>query len=152
MFKKQGIVKKIKNNILNLETNGLAMVVTSATNNGIPDTPLYKLLEKKWLNIGKELKGWKQYNITYKMGNIHQTNVNSDIWIMHCLFVDKDNNFDKKSAEECMKKLCKAALWDKASVHISGLLVQEFPQLVEIANKYLIQEGVTVCYYDQNSK
>src|SRR6202012_1556556 len=87
-FAVRGRVKTIKSSILNPEASGLRMILTAAPESGDPSDNLYMLLDKKWKNARAELKGWYQYHTTYKLGNIQETAVNSDVWIVHCLFIN----------------------------------------------------------------
>lgn len=146
-FDKKGTVKMVKSNILKPESNGLIMIMTAVAEDLKVESDLHNLLEKKWLNVKKELKGWRQYNIDYKLGNVKHIAVNSDVWLSHCLFVNKEGKADPKAMETCIKKLGENALWEKASVHVSGLLTEQFPQLGELCQKYLVDKGVSVYFY-----
>lgn len=151
-FKKLGKTKLIKGSILHPEASGLSMIMTAAPASGKPDDGLYNLLDTKWRNAKAELKGWYQYHVNYKLGNIQDTAVNSDIWIMHCLFVNDKGKVDEKALDECLKKLCQKALYEKATVHVSTLLTKAIPTLEPKIAKSLIENGVSVFYYDEAKK
>lgn len=152
MFATLGKTKVIKGTILTPEMAGLRMIVTAAPESGKPEDELYTLLDKKWKNAKAEFKGWYQHHINFKLGNIHETAVQSDTWIMHCLFVNKKGEVDAKALESCLKKLCEKAKFEKASVHVAKVLTQQVPDLEKLMKEYLLDKGVSVYYYEEATK
>jgi hypothetical protein len=148
-FAIQGKTKVVNGTILMPETSGLRMVMTAATETGKPDGALYSLLDTKWKNAKAEFKGWYQQHVTFKLGNIHETAVQSDIWIVHCLFLDKEGKVNDKALASCLKKLGDKAKYEHGSVHVSTLLVKDVPTLPELLQTHLVEKGVSVYYYEE---
>jgi hypothetical protein len=148
-FAIQGKTKIVNGTILLPETSGLRMIMTIASETGKPDSELYTLLDTKWKNAKAEFKGWYQHHVTFKLGNVHETAVQSDIWIMHCLVLDKEGKVNDKALFSCLKKLGEKAKYEHANVHVSTLLVKEIPTLPELLQTNLVEKGVSVFYYEE---
>ena len=58
-------------------------------------------------------------------------------------------NTDVKALEECVKKVCDSAKYEKASVHVSSLLTKAVPELTDLLNTHLVKNGVNVSYYEE---
>lgn len=149
MFAVKGRTKVIKGTILTPEMAGLRLVMAVASETGKPESPLYELLDKKWKNAKAELKGWYQQHTNFKLGNVQETAVNSDVWIMHCLFLNKEGEVDEKALHSCLKKLADRAKSEKASVHVSTMLTDQFSNLETLLKEYLLDQGVSVYYYKE---
>lgn len=146
-FAIQGRTKLIKGSILMPEMGGLRLILVPASEDGKADTEMYNLLDKKWKSAKAELKGWNQYHVDFKPGNLHTTAVNSDIWLVHALFLKKDGTMDEKAFASCLTKLEKLAKDEKASLHVSTGLADAVPNLQELMQKALVEKGVSVYYY-----
>ena len=151
-FRVMGKNKTITGTILVPEASGLRMIMAAAPESGKPDDGLYGLLETKWKNVKSELKGWFQHQVNYKLGNIQETAVNSDVWIVHCLFIDKAGKVDEKALDSCLKKLCQKAKYDKGTVHVSTLLTKAVSGLEAKLVKELVENGVSVFFYEEAKK
>lgn len=151
-FTQQGKTKLVKGTILTPEMSGLRMIMAAADETGQPTDPLYDLLDTKWKNAKAELKGWHQYHWDFKLGNIKETAVNSDIWIMHCLFMDKKGVINEAALASCLKKLGEKAKYERASVHVTMDLVQRVPGLDKLLLSNLVENGVSVYFYEQVKK
>jgi hypothetical protein len=148
-FAVQGRTKLIKSSILMPEMGGLRLVLVPASETGKPDSELYNLLDKKWKSAKAELKGWNQYHVDFKMGNLHTTAVNSDIWLVHALFLKEDGTVDEKALTTCLTKLLKMAQEEKASIHVSTLLADTLPNLAEMMQTAFLEKGVSVYFYQE---
>jgi hypothetical protein len=146
-FAVQGRTKLINGTILMPEMGGLRLILVPASENGKPDTEMYNLLDKKWKVAKAELKGWNQYHVDFKLGNLHTTAVNSDIWLIHALFLKADGTVDDKAFASCLTKLEKMSKDEKASVHVSVGVAETVPNLQELMQKALVEKGVSVYYY-----
>ncbi len=149
-FKTKGRVKLVKSSILNPENSGLRFILSVTNTAGKAENPLYPLFDKKWKRVKEDAKGWYTTKTgAYKLGATNVTAVQSDAWVIHMLVQDDNLKTDSKALETCLKKVCKDALYEKASVHISMLLVNEMPELQELATKLLVDNGVSVSYYEE---
>lgn len=148
-FSTQGKTKVVKGTILTPEMAGLRMILTAAPESGKPEDELYQLLDKKWKNAKAEFKGWYQHHVNFKLGNIHETAVQSDTWIVHLLFVKKDGTVDAKALDTCLKKLAEKAKFERASVHVAKVLTETYPTLEALLQTALIEKGITVYYYEE---
>ncbi len=149
-FQPQGRVKVIKGSILAPENAGLRFVLNINNMKGQPASPLYPIFEKKWKKVKEEAKGWYTTRTgAYKLGAVNTTAVQSDTWVIHMLCQDEEFRTDPKALEECLKKVCASAKYEKATVHVSALLVSAVPELQDLLNSQLVQEGVSVSYYEE---
>ncbi len=150
-FQQPGKVKLIKGTILSPENAGLRFVLSVNNLVGKTDNhPLYPLFEKKWKKVKEEAKGWYATKTgAYKLGAVNTTAVQSDTWVIHMLCQDESLKTDLKSLEECVKKTAASAKYEKATVHVSNLLVNTVPELPELLKKHMVQEGVSVSYYEE---
>lgn len=149
-FMVHGKTKLINGTILTPELAGLRLIMTAASETGKPEDELYTLLDKKWKTAKTEFKGWYQHHVNFKLGNVHTTAVQSDTWIVHCLFLNKDGDVDEKALASCMKKMCETAKSERGSVHVSTLLTGSIPNLVDLLQEYLVEKGVNVYFYEES--
>lgn len=150
-FKKQGKTKTVHGSISMPELSGLRLVLVLCSLSGKPDGDVYSVLTNKWKNAAADLKGWHQYQVDYKLGNIKETCVQSDVWLLHTLCLKKDGTMDDKALDSCLKKIAKLAKDEKASVHISAIHLKDFPGLNEKLGKALLEDGVTVYVYEEQN-
>jgi hypothetical protein len=150
-FATLGKSKVITGSILTPELSGLRMILVAAKEDGKPDSDLYKLLDKKWKVASVDLKGWYAEHRDYKLGNLRPTCLNSDTWLMHALFLKKDGTVDEKALATCVKKLGEQSKYEKASIHVSTMLTDAFPQLPELLKTHCLDNGVNVYFYSEKS-
>ncbi len=151
-FQPQGRVKTIKGTILAPENAGLRLVLSVANMGGTTDNPLYKMFDKKWKKVREETKGWFTTRTgSYKLGANNTTAVQSDTWVIQMLCQDKELTTDVKSLEECLKKVCQMAKYEKATVHVSSILLDQIPEMKDCLNKQLILQGVNVYFYEEKA-
>jgi hypothetical protein len=149
-FQQQGRVKVVKGSILTPENAGLRFVLNVNNMAGKAESPLYPLFDKKWKKVKEEAKGW--YNTrtgAYKLGAVNTTAVQSDTWVIHMLCQDEEFKTDVKSLTACLDQICKSAKYERASVHVSTLLTDHIPELQELLTKHLVEQGVSVSYYEE---
>lgn len=149
-FLQPGRVKIIKGSILYPENAGLRFILNVNNMVGKAENPLYPLFDKKWKKVKEEAKGW--YNTrtgAYKLGAVNTTAVQSDTWVIHMLCQDAELKTDTTALQNCLKEVCKQAKYERATVHVSSLLVNAIPELSDLLTKELVDQGVSVCYYDE---
>jgi len=151
-FQPTGKTKVIKGSILAPENAGLRFVLSITNMSGKAEGPLYPVFEKKWKKVKEEAKGW--YNTrtgAYKLGATNNTAVQSDTWVIHLLCQDEKLETDVKALEECLNKVCAAAKYEKATVHVSTVLTDYVPELSDLLKKALLDKGISVYFYEELS-
>jgi hypothetical protein len=149
-FQQPGKVKTIKGTILAPENAGLRFVLSVNNLAGKPENPMFPIFDKKWKKVREESRGWFANKTgAYKLGAINTTAVQSDTWVIHMLCQDESVATDLKGLEECLKKVCASAKYEKATVHVSTVLTNAIPELAELLNKQLIDHGVSVYFYEE---
>lgn len=150
LFQQQGRVKVINGSILAPENAGLRFVLNVANMVGKAEGPLYPLFDKKWPTVKKEVKGWfNTRDGKYKLGAVNTTAVQSDTWVLNLLCQDADLQTQADSLTTCLKEVCKMAKYERASVHVSTLLTNAVPELTDLLTKELVENGVSVYYYEE---
>ncbi len=148
---KKGKSKSIKGSVLMPHYAGLRFVLNFASMNGDADGGLYNVFAKKWSKVREAVKGWyASKDGKYKLGAVNHTAVQSDLWVVHLLVKGEDGSIKDEVVEHALKEVAKQADYEHASVHISELLVQEFPNLKKLAETQLIDKGIDVSYYDES--
>jgi hypothetical protein len=150
LFQQPGRVKVIQGSILTPHDAGLRFVLNVNNLAGKAESPLYPLFEKKWARVKQEAKGW--YNTrtsAYKLGAVNSTATQSDTWVMHLLCQDEELQTDAKALQTCLKEICKMAKYERASVHVSTLLTDAVPELTDLLQKELVENGISVSYYEE---
>lgn len=149
-FQPQGRVKVIQGSILAPENAGLRFVLNVANLEGKAESPLYPVFDKKWPTVKREVKGWFNTRTgAYKLGAVNTTAVQSDTWVLNMLCQDKELNTDKSALQTCLKEVCKMAKYEKASVHVSTLLTDSVPDLTDLLKTELVENGVSVYFYEE---
>jgi hypothetical protein len=152
-FQQQGKMKVIKGSILAPENAGLRFVLSINNLSGKTDSPLFGIFDRKWRRVREDAKGWFNTRTgAYKLGAVNTTAVQSDTWVIHMLCQDEKFSTDLKGLEDCLKKVCQMAKYEKSTVHVSGLLVEAIPELTEILSKQLVEQGVNVYFYEEQSR
>lgn len=151
-FQQQGRVKVVQGSILAPENAGLRFVLNVANMAGKPESPLYPIFEKKWSAVKKEVKGWFNTRTgAYKLGAVNTTSVQSDTWVLNLLCQTEDLETSEAGLQTCLKEVCKMAKYERATVHVSTLLTDAVPSLNELLTKELVENGVSVYYYEEPS-
>ena len=151
-FQSAGRVKTIKGSILAPEYAGLRFVLSvnnlAGKNEGNPMLPIF---DKKWPKVKAESRAlYATKTGAYKLGKIVGTTATqSDIWVLHLLVQDETLKINLGAVESCLKEVCKMAKYEKATIHISNLLVDLIPELPNLVNDLIVKEGISVNYYDE---
>lgn len=150
-FQAQGKVKVIQGSILAPHNAGLRFVLSATNMTGKTENPLYSLFDKKWPKAKQEAKGWfNTRDGKYKLGAVNTTAVQSDTWIIHCLVQDEELKTDLEAVKKCLKEVCKMAKYERASIHVSSLLVEAVPEITDLLNTELADNGVSVSFYEES--
>lgn len=150
-FQTPGKTKIIKGSILAPHNAGLRFVLSVNNLAGKPDGhPLYPLFEKKWKKVREEARGWYATKTgAYKLGAVNTTAVQSDTWVLHLLAQDEQLKTDEVSLGKCLKEVCKMAKYERATVHVSTLLTDAVPEMMGLLNTELVEQGVSVFFYEE---
>jgi hypothetical protein len=155
-FLKPGKVQTIKGSILTPHYGGLRFVLNIANMAGKVDDPIYKVFNKKWPKIKIDTRSWWATKTglgtgAYKMGSIRDLAVQSDIWAITMLARDENLELDLAGLQKCLKEVCKMAKYEKATVACSTILTDEIPELVDLLKQELVNQGVSVSFYEEPS-
>lgn len=149
-FLPQGRVKVVQGSIIAPHNAGLRFVLNVANMGGKAESPLYPLFEKKWPKVKQEVRGWFNTRTgAYKLGAVNTLSVQSDTWVLSLLVQDEDFKTDQKALAASLKEVCKMAKYERATVHISTLLAYTITELTDLVNTHLVEEGVSVSYYEE---
>jgi hypothetical protein len=149
-FQVKGKTKFIKGSILTPEGGGLRFVLNVVNMTGKAEGALYPIFDKKWKKVREETRGWYATKTgAYKLGATSTTAVQSDVWVTHLLCQDEKLATDVKALEECLKSVCKSALYEKATVHVSTVLTAAVPELEALLGTCLVDKGVSVSFYQE---
>lgn len=150
-FQQPGKVKVIKGSILAPENAGLRFVLSVNNLAGKPEgNPMLSLFEKKWPKVKAEARGWYATKTgAYKLGAVNTTAVQSDTWVIHMLCQDGDLKVNVDGLNTCLKEVCKMAKYERATVHVSTALTSTVTELLDAINTQLVENGVSVCFYEE---
>lgn len=149
-FQAQGKTKLIHGSILNPETAGLRFVLNMANMAGKTEGGLYPIFDKKWVKVKQEVRGWYVTKTgAYKLGAVNSLATQSDVWVVSCLCQDENLKVDVVALEKCLKEVCKMAKYEHASLHVSTLLTDSVPELSELCKTQLVEQGVSVYFYEE---
>ena len=150
MFQQKGKTKLIKGTILAPENAGLRFVLSVNNMAGKPENPLFPIFDKKWKQVKQESRGWFATKTgAYKLGAINTTAVQSDTWVIHMLCQDENLKTDEKSLGLCLKKVLDMAKYEKATIHVSSVLVEAIPEITKLLDEQLINNGISVYFYEE---
>lgn len=152
-FQKAGQVKVIQGSILAPHNAGLRFVLSIANTAGKMENPLFPLFEKKWKKVREEVRGWWATKTgAYKLGAILNTATQSDVWVISMLCQNDDLQTDTVALEKCLKEICKLAKYERATIHVSTVLTNHMPELSELLQKNIVEQGLSVYYYEELDK
>lgn len=150
-FHPVGKTKVVKGSVLNPENSGLRFILSFTNLAGKQESPLFPMFEKKWRKVREDARGWYTTKTgAYKLGAINTTAVQSDTWVIHMLCQDNNLKVDINGLKECLKKVLASAKYEKASVHVSRLLLDVVPELGELSKEYFVNNGISVYYYEES--
>lgn len=142
-----GKLKELKGSITQTQNAGLQFLLNPVNQACNLDQDLVNELNNKWRNVKGDLKTWYNNPSFYKMGNIRDLAVQSDMWIIHMLCKDKDLKFEDKSLKECLKKVADLAKYEQASIHFSEKTVNEFPKMMDLIEEFFLKKNISVSIY-----
>jgi len=149
-FQQPGRVKVVQGSIVNPHNAGLRFVLNVANTVGKAEGPMYSLFEKKWPSVKREVRGWfTTRDGKYKLGAVHTMAVQSDTWVLSLLCQDDELQTQDDALRTCLKEVCKSAKYEKASVHVSTKLTDALPALQQLLTDELVNEGVSVSFYEE---
>lgn len=143
-----GKVKTINASVTLPENAGLRLILNPCGLNGKWETQLQKTLSKKWMKPQLEFKTWAANTTNFKLGQIQPVSVQSDVWIVNFLCVDKEGNYSEAAFDEALKKILKLAKDEKASVHVSTLTSEMHGENFEKYSKNLSKYGIHTYFYN----
>jgi hypothetical protein len=142
--------KTIQGSILTPHNAGLRFVLSVNNLAGKAENPLLPVFDKKWKKVREESRGWFATKTgAYKLGAINTTAVQSDTWVIHMLCQDENVKTDIKGLEDCLKAVQKLAKYEKATVHVSDILVKAIPELPKLLEDILLANGTSVSFYQE---
>lgn len=149
-FQQAGRVKVVQGSILSPHNAGLRFVLNIANMAGKAEGPLYPIFDKKWAKVKQEVKGWFNTRTgAYKLGAVNTVATQSDTWVLNCLCQDAELKTDVKGLITCLKEVAKMAKSERATVHVSTLLTQAVPELTDLLNTELVENGISVSFYEE---
>lgn len=128
--------------------SGLRLVVMNCGVDGKLETDLQKLLVKSWPMVRTGYKGWFASQNNFKLGNIYDILTNSETRVVCMLVEGKDGKKDPEAVQKSVKLLLELAKKEKASVHISRVLLKEMVGMEEMLEKEFIPTGVSIYFYN----
>lgn len=146
-FSKKGSVKRASGTVLAPQSGGLSFVICPANLSGKPTHKIMSVFDKKWISVKREYKGWYSERVGFKLGEIKQNSVQSDVWVIKCLYQDADSVFQQNALDECVKKLVKLATYEKASIHFDKLVLEETPEWRDKFEE-MVNAGLVVYTYE----
>jgi hypothetical protein len=64
---------------------------------------------------------------------------------------DTDLSTQADALKTCLKEVCKMAKYERATVHVSSVLVDAVPEITELLNTELVEQGVSVSFYEEST-
>lgn len=124
-------IKNIKGIITTPQLGGLKFILNNVSISGNPENSQMPIFDKKWLRVRTETRGWFADPSTFKLANIKDCMVQSDIWIINMICQDKDNKTDLNSLITCLEKIIKLAKYEQASIHVSSQFITDVPEFIQ---------------------
>jgi hypothetical protein len=150
-FQQPGRVKVVKGSILTPEMAGLRFILSVNNLLGKPEgNPLLPIFEKKWPKVKQESRGWYATKTgSYRLGALNETALQSDIWLIHMLCQKEDLTVDAAALKTCLKEVCKKAKYERASIAVSTILTDLIPEMTNLLQSELVEQGVSVLFYEE---
>lgn len=148
-----GRTKQINATILAPENAGLRIILNICGQSGKFESKLDKLLCSRWARVKSDYKEWHATQYNFKLGMLNTNSaVASDTWVCNALVKDKNDVVDNVALETAIKKLSALCKYERASLHVSNILVDECPGLKDLLTTHLIDDGVNVYFYAEPEK
>lgn len=149
-FMTLGKAKSVNGSILLPETSGLAFILNIANLAGKTEGGLYPTFDKKWVKVKQEVRGWYATKTgAYKLGAVNTIAVQSNVWVINLLCQNDNLVTDTTSLSKALKEVCKMAIYEHSSVHVSHLLTDSIPELSNLLKTELLDKGVNVYLYNE---
>lgn len=147
-FTPKGKIQNAPSNyiITNPLGSGLRVIVNFVSQLVKFDDVLDLTLGRVWRKVKEDYFLWGYDLRSFKLGNIKDTLVNSDIIVVNLLVKDKNNIIDAVALESALVKLQKFVKLEKASIHISNLLTKDVPALQDLVERHCVNNGIN-CYF-----
>jgi len=147
----QAKVREVKGSILAPVNAGLKMTLVACSQSGSYSSPLYDAMVKRYPKIKEDYRGLF-INQNLKIGAVYTTAVNSEVWILQAVCMDKEGVLDETALKACVKKAVSSACYEGASLHLSELLFNDVPELKEALTAEAIKSGVNIYLYVEPTK
>jgi len=157
-----GKLKTLQSSFLNPEYGDVKIipVIVKKSMKQSDSNTVYKALVRRWAPIDARFKEWYYTQRSFGPGSTLEIQAQSDIIVFAMLLEDEDDSIltlpapkyrtnevlPKTVLEKALKVLAATALYNKASVHISGDLLG-FPEFQEQLETLVVGEGVNVNVY-----
>jgi hypothetical protein len=147
-FKQAGRVKECTGSVLIPQNSGLKMVLAVCSQSGLYESPFFKMITKRYTKVKSDYREAFVTQQGLKLGNVNTTAITSETWVMQAVCLDVKEKLDKKALETCVTKLVEMAKYEKASLHVSNLLLQEVPALKKLLAA-IPEAGLNLYLYDE---
>jgi hypothetical protein len=156
-FTPKGKFRKTQSTLLTPENSGLRFVLNPVDIKAKFETQTNKLLNTKWSKPRTEFRSWFANRTGFKIGEIQQVAVQSDVWIINTLLFDENNSVPKEAyvdggkgkeppIEKAMKKIAELAKYERATIHVSSEIF-DIPNFEALATKHFLDQGLSVYVY-----
>jgi hypothetical protein len=144
-------LKEVNGTITTPYTSGLAAVLNLASIDGQVDSDLEQILMKRWSGFKNSLRQVFVERVRCKYGNIHQSVCTSDVWVFSLYCLNESKELADPDLKKTFKKLKEELFDQQASLHVSKLLLDKYPELNEHISDVLTS-GINVFVYNEPVK
>lgn len=150
-FSPVGKYKESDLSVLTPIGGGLKFVLSVANMKGDTSGDFYSLYAKRWPSAKEKARHWYvTKDGKYKLGAVETTAAQSDVWVVHLLVEDELGEVNEKHLRVALGEVVKMALFEKASVHVSNLLLYLVPGFQPLLKECLLDKGVSVVVYKKD--
>jgi len=144
-------VKTVNSTIVAPIKGGLKFVLSVARVDGGLDNPMMDIFSKRWSGFRKDLASiYATRTGSYKLGFVAQPYcVQSDVWVMHCVCINEKGKLDLNAFRACLSSLRKSAKDEKATLHVSNILLAKFPKMSKLIEEEISANGIMVYIYEE---
>jgi len=145
-FINPGKLRNSEYSILTPIGSELKIILNTCAMEGKWEGSLQKVLSKKWNKPKENYKLWFANRQNFKPNCSDMVSVQSDIWVFNVL-THKEGQL-VADLKKVFKDLVAQAKYDKGSIHISSLSLQEVPEITpELLKECVLDEGVNIFMY-----
>lgn len=156
-FTTKGKFRKTSSTILTPENAGLRFVINPVDLKARYENPINKFLNTKWSKPRTEFRSWFANRTGFKLGEIQQVAVQSDVWIINTLLFDEPNRVPKEAyadggkgkeppIEKAFKKIADMAKYERATIHVT-VDAFDIPEFEKLATRFFLDQGLSVYVY-----